>query len=106
MIDHFTFLFYFFKVIILLITYGFFMSKLGNFNIMKNKKTKAIDGNLGHVSKFAHTFYFVKLSPIDQESISKIKKEEKVIQEMNQDICEITEMITKKGVYNNRKLYF
>lgn len=68
---------------------------------MKNKKTKTIDGNLGHVSKFSHRFYFVKLSSVDPESISIIKKEEKVIQKMNQDICEITEMITKNGVYNN-----
>jgi hypothetical protein len=82
------------------------MSKLGNFNIMEDKKTKAIDDNLGHVSKFVHPFYFVKLSPTDPESISKIKREEKVIKKMNQDICEITEMITKKLVYNNRDLYF
>lgn len=82
------------------------MSKLGNFNIMEDKKTKAIDDNLGHVSKFVHPFYLVKLSPIDPESISKIKREEKVIKKMNQDICEITEMITKKVVYNNRDLYF
>lgn len=64
---------------------------------MKNKKTKTVNGNLGHVSKFSHRFYFVKLSSIDPESISIIKKEEKVIQKMNQDICEITEMITKNG---------
>jgi len=80
------------------------MSKLGNFNIMENKKTKAINDNLGHVSKFVHPFYFVKLSPTDPETISKIKKEEKVIKKMNQDICEITEMITNKVVYNNRDL--
>jgi len=92
--------------IILLITYDFFMSKLGNLNIMENKKTKTIDDNSGHVSKFVHPFGFVKLCPTDPESISKIKREEKVIKKMNQDICDITEMITRKLVYNNRNLYF
>jgi hypothetical protein len=68
------------------------MSKLGNFNIMENNeptsppkhdgRTKANDENS------------------DPDSISKIKMEEKMVKKINQDICEITERITKKVVYN------
>lgn len=88
----------------------FIMSKLRNFNIMENKETTsptkhderrmAINGDSEHVSRIAQQFYFVKLCPTDPNSISKIKKEENLIKKMNQDICEITESITKKMVYN------
>ncbi|KAI5412959.1 proton pump-interactor 1 isoform X2 [Lathyrus oleraceus] len=68
--------------------------------MMENKETtsppKAIDDNSEHVSKLVHQFYFVKLWPIDQDSICKIKVEENVVKKMNQDISEITESITKK----------
>ncbi|KAI5412960.1 hypothetical protein KIW84_057542 [Lathyrus oleraceus] len=84
----------------LLIMMAFIISKLGDLNMMENKETtsppKAIDDNSEHVSKLVHQFYFVKLWPIDQDSICKIKVEENVVKKMNQDISEITESITKK----------
>lgn len=86
----------------LLIMMAFIISKLGDLNMMENKETtsppKAIDDNSEHVSKLVHQFYFVKLWPIDQDSICKIKVEENVVKKMNQDISEITESITKKMV--------
>jgi hypothetical protein len=61
-----------------------FTSKSGNFYIMENKDTKAIDNNSGQVSP---------------DSISKFNKEMNLIKKMDQDICEITERIKEKMVY-------
>ncbi|KEH39158.1 proton pump interactor, putative [Medicago truncatula] len=69
-----------------------------------DERRMAINGDSEHVSRIAQQFYFVKLCPTDPNSISKIKKEENLIKKMNQDICEITESITKKmskGEYLN-----
>ncbi|CAK8536405.1 unnamed protein product [Lathyrus sativus] len=57
-------------------------------------KNKAVDEN----SELVHQFYFVKLWPTIPDSIPRIKKEEKVIKTMSQDILEITKKIAKKTI--------
>ncbi|XP_058773905.1 proton pump-interactor 1-like [Vicia villosa] len=66
-------------------------------------ENKAIDENSGHDSKLVHQFYFVKLWPTVPDSISQIKKEEKVTETMNRDISKITDKIAKK-MYEDQHL--
>lgn len=54
--------------------------------------------NQGHVPKQVHQFYFVKLWPTDPDSVSRIKKAERVIEKMNQEHLRISEKIKEKMV--------
>ncbi|KAK7290889.1 hypothetical protein RIF29_05655 [Crotalaria pallida] len=58
-------------------------------------RTQVIE-TAGHAPKQVHQFYFVKLWPTDPDSISQIKKEEKMVAKMNRDIIEITEKIKER----------
>lgn len=68
--------------------------------MLENKETtlppKTIDDNLKHVSKLGQQFYFVKVWPIDPDSMCRLKIKENKVKTMNQDISEITERITMK----------
>jgi hypothetical protein len=70
----------------------FIISKLGNFNIMEKNETTSPPKHDGRTKAIDENS--------DPDSISKIKMEEKMVKKINQDICEITERITKKVVYN------
>lgn len=56
------------------------------------------DLNQGHASKQVHKFYFVNLRPTDPDSVSRIRKAERAIQEMNQEHLQISEKIKEKVV--------
>ncbi|KAI4322688.1 hypothetical protein L6164_022358 [Bauhinia variegata] len=55
-----------------------------------------INGDSGHAPKQVHHFYFVKIWPTEPDSVLKIKKVEKVIEEMNHQHLQITEKIKEK----------
>jgi hypothetical protein len=70
----------------------FIISKLGNFHIMEKNETTSPPKHDGRTKAIDENS--------DPNSISKIKMEEKMVKKINQDICEITERITKKVVYS------
>ncbi|KAF7805943.1 proton pump-interactor 1-like [Senna tora] len=55
------------------------------------------------VPKLVHQFYFVKLWPEDPDSVSRIRKAERVIEDMNQEHLRISEEIKEK--MSERNLY-
>ncbi|KAI4322689.1 hypothetical protein L6164_022359 [Bauhinia variegata] len=55
-----------------------------------------INGDSGHAPKQVHHFYFVRIWPTEPDSVLKIKKAERVIEEMNHQHLQISEKIKEK----------